>query len=214
MMNDLMLPVPVLMINHRAKVPEVQLQKVLVKLGYPQELIFYCIALDDARHLISEHLPNLIFYAVEDKTDLEFIPAIKALYPSTHLVTFHAAEHTALIYQALCLGADAYLLQNEQPESVYIQLRSILRGGAALHPAFAQYLLQEKFNTRRENINTDNSYEIKQQPMLSAPEYQILQHSSESENMMQIAQELQLSAYQVDSFIKSIFKKLALNIKI
>jgi len=199
MVNDLILPVPVLLINRRAALPEPLLRNILKDMGYPQELIMSGQTLDAAEKLMIQHLPNLIFYSAFERADLNFIKTIKHCCPSSHLVTFHQAAQTELIAAALQAGADAYLLDGASAEAALQQMKSILRGGAALHPQFARCLLQEAFNSA-------GSAAVKP---LSPAEQQILQLISQSSTAEQAAAQLKLSAYQVDGLIRNIFRKLA-----
>ena len=200
MVNDLILPVPVLLINRCAALPEPLLRNILKDMGYPQELIMSGQTLDAAEKLMIQHLPNLIFYSAFERADLNFIKTIKHCCPSSHLVTFHQAAQTELIAAALQAGADAYLLDGASAEAALQQMKSILRGGAALHPQFARCLLQEAFNS------AGSSATVKP---LSPAEQQILQLISQSSTAEQAAAQLKLSAYQVDGLIRNIFRKLA-----
>ena len=199
MLNDLILPVPVLMINRRAALPEPLLRNILTDLGYPLELIMSGQALDGAEKMMIQHLPNLIFYSAFERADLDFIKTIKHCCPSSHLVTFHQAAQAELISAALQAGADAYLLDGASAETVRQQMKSILRGGAALHPQLARRLLQEAFNSAGRPAAGQ----------LSPAEQQILQLIGQSSTAEQAAEQLKLSAYQVDGLIRNIFRKLA-----
>lgn len=199
MLNDLILPVPVLMINRRAALPEPLLRHILKNLGYPQELIMSGQTLDGAEQMMIQHLPNLIFYSAFERADLDFIKTIKHCCPSSHLVTFHQAAQAEWISAALQAGADAYLLDGASAEAAQQQMKSILRGGAALHPQLARRLQQEAFNSAGSPAAGQ----------LSPAEQQILQLISQSSTAEQAAAQLKLSAYQVDGLIRNIFRKLA-----
>lgn len=199
MLNDLILPVPVLMINRRAALPEPLLRHILKNLGYPQELIMSGQTLDGAEQMMIQHLPNLIFYSAFERADLDFIKTIKHCCPSSHLVTFHQAAQAEWISAALQAGADAYLLDGASAEAAQQQMKSILRGGAALHPQLARRLQQEAFNSAGSPAAGQ----------LSPAEQQILQLISQSNTAEQAAAQLKLSAYQVDGLIRNIFRKLA-----
>ena len=199
MLNDLILPVPVLMINRRAALPEPLLRHILKNLGYPQELIMSGQTLDGAEKMMIQHLPNLIFYSAFERADLDFIKTIKHCCPSSHLVTFHQAAQAELISAALQAGADAYLLDGASAEAAQQQMKSILRGGAALHPQLARRLQQEAFYSAGSPAAGQ----------LSPAEQQILQLIGQSSTAEQAAAQLKLSAYQVDGLIRNIFRKLA-----
>ncbi|MBP8099053.1 MAG: response regulator transcription factor [Acinetobacter sp.] len=199
MVNDLILPVPVLIINHLGITPELRLKNILNSLGYPQELLMQSPSIENAKNMITEHLPNLIFYNVQSSSDLNFIHLIKQTHPSSYLVTLHQAEHTQLIFDAIQMGSNAYLLNETPLESSLKQLKTILRGGAVMHPLFADFLLLHKFNGESPTASDHHLY---------PPKYQILQLISQEYTVEQIAQQLKLSTYQVDSLIKAIFRKL------
>lgn len=199
MINDLILPVPVLIIDHLGMTPELLLKGTLSQLGYPQDLVMFSPSIENAKSIITEHLPNLIFYSVNSSIDLDFIRIIKQIQPSSYLVTLHNAKQPQLIFNAIQMGSNAYLLNGTSLETSLQQLKTILRGGAIIHSLFADFLLQHKFNGESHLTSDDQLY---------PPKYQILQLTSQKNTVDQIAQQLNLSTYQVDSFIKAIFRKL------
>lgn len=204
MHNELILPVPVLMIHPGRITPAFQqhkivLQTILKDLGYPEELLLEAENKQQAKTAISEHLPNLIFFTVQTPDDLLFIQEMKGIYPASYLVTMH--EQASLpeeLLTAIQLGADAYLLSNTPAEQQFQHVKWILRGGAILHPQLAQQL--------RKPLH--NNPQSPSQPLLSNAEIQIIQHISQTQSAAETASALKLSEYQVYSFIKNIFRKL------
>ena len=203
MHNDLILPVPVLMIHRGRITPAEQqhnivLQIILKDLGYPEELVLSANSSEQAQSIISEHLPNLIFHPIQAPEDLAFIQKIKTLYPSSYLITVHAnATKTDEILEAIQFGADAYLLKDAPAEQQFQHIKCILSGGALLHPQVALHL-QTQFKDDPAS----------QQPEFSHAESEIIQHISQSHTATETAKVIQVSEYQVFTLIKSIFRKL------
>ncbi|MGE8541035.1 response regulator transcription factor [Acinetobacter sp. ANC 3813] len=204
MHNELILPVPVLMIHQGRITPAEQqhnivLQIILKDLGYPEELVLSAHSTEQAQSIIYEHLPNLIFYYIQDSRDLPFIQKIKTLYPASYLVTLHEnAAKTNEIIEAIQLGADAYLLTDAPAEQQFQHVKCILSGGALLHPQLAQHL-QTQFKDGAAGL---------QQTIFSHSEAQIIQHISQSQSAKETAEVIQVSEYQVYTLIKNIFRKL------
>lgn len=199
MPSEFLLPVPVLIIDHQMVTSKTLLCNILKDLGYPEEIVTYTSNLKDAEFNIFNQLPNLIFFAVTQQSDIAFIQKIKKIYPSSNLIILVKTQSTDLTLHALQLGATAYLLMDQPAEDTYKQLKVILRGGASLHQSFASYLLNETFS---------NQSEQEHKLSLKPAEYQILNMVSHSATQEQMVDELKLSTYQIDGFIKNIYRKL------
>ncbi len=209
MHNELILPVPVLIIHQGRITPALQphsivLHIILKDLGYPEELVLSANSEEQANQVTAEHLPNLVFLNIQDRSNLRAIQNIKQLYPFSYLITIHEGIFkSAEILEAIQLGADAYLLSDAPAEQQFQHLKCILSGGAILHPQLAQ-LLQKQFSSAS-NLPAHH--------LFSPAETQILRHISHSESPEETASSLKASEYQIYSFIKNIFRKIALQNK-
>ena len=200
MMSEFLLPVPVLIIDHQAMTSKTVLFNILENLGYPEDLITFTENLADAEQQIFNQLPNLIFFVITQQSDLSFIHKIKKIYPSSNLIILVNEQSTDLTLHAIQLGATAYMLIQQPMEDTYNQLKTILRGGAALHPSFAKFLLSETFSPQNA---------APKQLSLNPAEYQILDMVSHSATQEQMVRELKLSTYQIDGFVKNIYRKIS-----
>lgn len=198
MASDFLLPVPVLIIDHQAVTSKSLMYDILKNLGYPQELISFVDNLIDAKQSIFNLLPNLIFLVATQQSDIAFIHQIKKIYPSSNLIVLVQEQSTDLTFHALQLGATAYLVIDQSTENIYQQLKIILRGGAALHQSFAKFLLNEPLHQQSKCAEQLN---------LNPAEYQILDMVSHSATQEQMVDELKLSTYQINGFIKNIYRK-------
>ncbi|WP_180063447.1 response regulator transcription factor [Acinetobacter sp. YH16042] len=199
MMSEFLLPVPVLIIDHQSMTSKTVLFNILGDLGYPEDLITFSENLADAEQQIFNQLPNLIFLVVTQQSDISFIHKIKKIYPSSNLIILVNEQSADLTLHAIQLGATAYMLIQQPIEDTYNQLKTILRGGAALHPSFAKFLLSETFSPQNA---------APKQLSLNPVEYQILDMVSHSATQEQMVNELKLSTYQIDGFVKNIYRKI------
>lgn len=205
MPSDLSLPVPVLIIDQHQIMPHTILHNILVNLGYPEDLILFAADLANATTLIEQHLPNLIFCAVEDFKDFFFLQKAHKIHPEAHLVSLHHPSKHDDIMLAIKSGAQAYLLNTHQPESLLAHIRIILRGGAILHPQFAQFLLN---NEALCSHSPQLLHSTPPRDTFSSVESQIVQQLAQGKSLEQTATALTLTEVQVSSLIKQMFRKL------
>ena len=66
---------------------------------------------------------------------------IKAVLPGTPVVVLTVFEDRATILEAICAGADGYLLKRTPGDSLLLQLRAVLAGGSPLSAAVAKTVL-------------------------------------------------------------------------
>jgi DNA-binding NarL/FixJ family response regulator len=66
---------------------------------------------------------------------------IKAVMPEVPVVVLTVFEDRATILEAICAGADGYLLKRTSGDSLLLQLRAVLAGGSPLSAAVAKTVL-------------------------------------------------------------------------
>lgn len=72
---------------------------------------------------------------------IEATRRLKALHPSLKVVVLTVFEEPATILEAICAGADGYLLKKSRAPELLSGLRAIASGGAPLTPAVARRVL-------------------------------------------------------------------------
>jgi DNA-binding NarL/FixJ family response regulator len=66
---------------------------------------------------------------------------LKELMPATPVVVLTVFEESSTVLEAICAGADGYVLKRSQPEELLEQVRSVMRGGSPLTAGVAGTVL-------------------------------------------------------------------------
>ncbi len=74
-------------------------------------------------------------------TGVECTRALKAEVPALQVVVLTVFEERARILEAICAGADGYLLKRSSGEALMTQLRAVLAGGSPLSAGVARTVL-------------------------------------------------------------------------
>jgi DNA-binding NarL/FixJ family response regulator len=67
---------------------------------------------------------------------------IKAALPGVRVVVLTVFEERATIIEAICAGADGYLLKRTSADDLLMQLRSVMAGGSPLSAGVARTVLE------------------------------------------------------------------------
>jgi len=125
----------------------------------------------------------------------------KKEFPSTRILIQTVFEDDAKIFEALCAGANGYILKNTSPVKMLEAIADVQSGGVVFNPAIAAKLvtLFQKFIV----------------PMAATVDYQlterekeILQLLTKGMPMPRIAATIPLSYHTVRDHVKSIYQKL------
>lgn len=130
---------------------------------------------------------------------IEGIKRIKKIKPETDIivVTVHADDDN--IFEALCAGADGYLVKNIRPGKLLDSLEEVLRGGAPMSTGIARKVIKSFHH----NIHSP----------LSPRETEVLQLLAKGKSYTMIAEELFIDKETVRTHIKNIYQKLNVNSK-
>ena len=109
---------------------------------------------------------------------------------------------------ALRAGATGYVLKERDDIEVSLSIRSVLRGGAPIDPFIARRILEML------PVPTPVTCAVEpenQHPALTEREQQILRLVTDGLSNREIADQLFLSRYTVESHVKRIYRKLAVS---
>lgn len=134
---------------------------------------------------------------------IEGTTALKALYPEVRLVVLTAFEEPSTILQAICAGADGYLLKKASARELVEQLRVIRRGGAAMSGDIARSVLDI---VRR--YGGDTVAPAPRRLELSEREQDVLRCMSRGRTYRQAADDLDVSVDTVRDHVRRIYRKL------
>jgi len=110
-------------------------------------------------------------------------------------------EDDTKIFEALCAGANGYILKNTSPVKMLEAITDVQNGGVAFNPAVAAKVAK-LFQQFIAPASSSNDYQ------LTAREKEILQLLTEGMPMPRIAEKIFLGYETVRGYVKSIYQKL------
>ncbi|MEO8109640.1 MAG: response regulator transcription factor [Ginsengibacter sp.] len=158
---------------------------------------------NDWRHDIEKSNPDVVLMDIE-MTGINGIKAtglIKKEFPEKRILIQTVFEDDVKIFEALCAGANGYILKNTSPVKMLEAVSDVNDGGVAFNPAVAAKVvtLFQQFIPPSQIVN---DYQ------LTNREKEILQHLTEGMPMPRIAEKIFLSYETVRGYVKSIYQKL------
>lgn len=132
---------------------------------------------------------------------LEGLRHLKTIYPKAKVMMLTVFEDNDNVLNAICLGANGYILKSAPPEKILDALNEITQGGAPLTPIIAQKILQ---HFPKPNLIQQNHEEYN----LSDKEKEVLRLLVKGNSYKIIAAELNKSVETIRVQLKSIYRKL------
>ena len=160
-----------------------------------------CESCEEAIRVIQKgYLPQVILLDIQlpGISGIEGIKKIKELSPVTHIIMLTVFDDDDKVFNAICQGATGYLLKSSTSEQIQQAIMQVVCGGAAMSPSIAAKIL--KMFSEYSQIKKDYG--------LTEREKEILKSLVEGKNKKQVASELFISLYTVDTHLKNIYTKL------
>lgn len=202
------LPMPVLILEDQDLIRE-RLIKILVELGYEREKLILAKNLKQAFQQIQQHSISLalVDLGLPDGSGLELIEKLNAQNTHTLILVISAWSTQESLFSAIKAGATGYVLKERDDIEILLSIRSILRGGAPIDPFIAQEILKQIPSTVQAACEHEKTGEG--QSSLTNRETEILKLVAQGMSNREIAEQLFVSKYTVESHIKHIYKKLS-----
>lgn len=138
---------------------------------------------------------------------VEAIRRLKRLSPRTKVVALTVFEDPATILDAICAGADGYLLKRTPVPELLTQLRLVQAGGAPLTAGVARSVLDLLRSSRRHGFLPEQN-RARAGLDLTEREVEVLRALVEGLTYRQAADRLGVSAETVRSHVKAVYRKL------
>ncbi len=218
-----LLPAPVLIVEDEPLLQQ-RLGALLRQLGYAGEALCFAGSLAEARaHLVHQPMAlALVDLMLPDGNGLELIAQMRADNPELGILVVSAWSAEEAILDALRAGATGYVLKERDDIEVSMSIRSVLRGGAPIDPFIARRILEllpihavppGQQSPAPATVGLDDAPATAMNPgeTLTEREAQILRLVADGLTNREIATQLCLSRYTVESHIKRIYRKLAVS---
>lgn len=129
---------------------------------------------------------------------------IKARLPGVNVVVLTVFEQRTAVLDAICAGADGYLLKHTPIDELLAQLRAVVAGGSPLSSEIARTVLGLFRHMERDT----HPHEAAAHLDLSSRELDVLRCLVDGLPYKQVATELGISIHTVRNHIRSIYSKL------
>jgi len=153
--------------------------------------------------LTRDDAPDLVLLDVglPGMSGVDGIRLIKEISPKTLVVILTVFEDDDKVFQAICAGAAGYLLKTSSVADITQAVRDALAGGSPMNPRVARRVLAmfSKLAPKQGDYG------------LSEREKEILQLMTTGLIKKEIADRLTLSIHTVDTYLRRIYEKLAVN---
>lgn len=131
---------------------------------------------------------------------------VKQLLPGAAVVVLTVFEERATIVEAICAGADGYLLKRTPAAELLAQLRAISAGGAPISAGVARTVLDlvRTLGPGQGSVGSDGAARFE----LTDRELEVLRCLVQGMSYKRTAQQLDISLDTVRSHIRSVYSKL------
>ena len=206
---ETILPVPVLIVEDEGLIQE-RLRNILAELGYDNDGLIFAKNLKEAfLHIEQQHISlALVDLGLPDGNGIELIEKLRAQDSSALILVISAWSTQESLFSAIKAGATGYVLKERDDAEVLLSIRSILRGGAPIDPFIAQEILKQisasVITAAKDGKSLDSEVAL-----LTNRETEILDLVAQGMSNKEIAEQLFVSKYTVESHIKHIYRKLS-----
>ena len=209
--QDAVLPVPVLIVEDEYVI-QCRLKNILKDLGYSDEVLLFANNVREAEYLLQQEpfCLALIDLGLSDGNGISIIDKIHELGSQTLILVVSAWSTQNSLLKAIKAGATGYVLKERDDTEVSLAISSILCGGAPIDPFIAREILKQ-ISSSEPSSSLEQVVPDPEQESLTQREKEILSLVAQGLSNREIADELCVSRYTVESHIKHIYRKLSVS---
>lgn len=210
--TESILPAPVLIVEDEPMIQS-RLRHILLEMGYSNHMLIFVSHLKAALQKIEEQPVSLalVDLGLPDGNGIELIEQLRAKDSSVLILVISAWSTQNSLFSAIQAGATGYVLKERDDTEVIMAIRSILRGGAPIDPFIAREILSQISVQKPQEIAKPFKQPDEDIEQLTNREHEILNLVAQGLSNREIAEQLFVSRYTVESHIKHIYRKLSVS---
>lgn len=210
--TESILPAPVLIVEDEPMIQS-RLRHILLEMGYSNDMLIFVSHLKAALQKIEEQPVSLalVDLGLPDGNGIELIDQLRTKDSSVLILVISAWSTQNSLFSAIQAGATGYVLKERDDTEVIMAIRSILRGGAPIDPFIAREILSQISVQKPQEIAKPFKQPDEDIEQLTNREHEILNLVAQGLSNREIAEQLFVSRYTVESHIKHIYRKLSVS---
>ena len=159
----------------------------------------------DVVHRLKSNMPNVVLMDINmpNVDGIEGLKRIKQHYPEIKVIMQTIFEEEDKILEAICAGADGYIIKQKSPMKLIDGITEVMEGGAPMTPSVAFKVLKLFSNTKK--TSSSSSFN------LTGREKEILNLLVDGYSYKMIADKCHISYATVNKHISNIYAKLQVN---
>ena len=208
---EAVLPVPVLIVEDEYVIQR-RLKIILTNLGYNEDVLLFANTVKEAYSIIQQQpiALALVDLGLPDGSGISIIEKIREQDAQALILVVSAWSTQDSLFRAIQAGATGYVLKERDDVEVALAIRSILRGGAPIDPFVAREILKQ-ISIPTISGTVEQNRPAADQETLTQREQEILSLVAQGLSNREIAEQLCVSRYTVESHIKHIYRKLSVS---
>ncbi|MEQ1448970.1 response regulator transcription factor [Acinetobacter lwoffii] len=208
---EAVLPVPVLIVEDEYVIQR-RLKIILTNLGYNEDVLLFANTVKEAYAVLQQQpiALALVDLGLPDGSGISIIEKIREQDAQALILVVSAWSTQDSLFTAIQAGATGYVLKERDDVEVALAIRSILRGGAPIDPFVAREILKQ-ISIPTISGTVEQNRPAADQETLTQREQEILSLVAQGLSNREIAEQLCVSRYTVESHIKHIYRKLSVS---
>ena len=208
---EAVLPVPVLIVEDEYVIQR-RLKIILTNLGYNEDVLLFANTVKEAYSIVQQQpiALALVDLGLPDGSGISIIEKIREQDAQALILVVSAWSTQDSLFSAIQAGATGYVLKERDDVEVALAIRSILRGGAPIDPFVAREILKQ-ISIPIISGTVEQNRPAADQETLTQREQEILSLVAQGLSNREIAEQLCVSRYTVESHIKHIYRKLSVS---
>ncbi len=153
------------------------------------------------REQVEAHRPDLVFLDIDmpHVDGLQGLFILKSHFSATKALMLTIFDESEKVFQAVCLGADGYLLKHTPPQKIIDAVADAMAGGSPMTPSIARKVL---------TVFQKSGFQPPVEHDLTASELEVLRLLVAGLSYKMVAAERGVTINTIRSQIKSVYEKL------